>query len=367
MNASRSILRAAHLRNVLATQFQWVVQPLIIGAPMRVMSGPQMAFEVTRAGGLGFIGPGLKPESTGTDLDTVHGLLAAQTSAPSPPLEGTIPIGVGFQCWNGDIKVAAAAVKKYRPCAAWLFAPRNGQAELDEWTTRLRDACPETKIWIQVGTLREALGAAKSTTPPDVIVLQGAESGGHGRVADGMGITVLFPEVADALADYDIRLVAAGGIVDGRGVASAMALGAAGVAMGTRFLAAREARISKGYQDEVLRASDGATSTVRTQLYNHLRGTFGWPAPWSPRTIINKSWEEHRAGTPFEELQRRHDELLNNKGGGGGDAAWGPEGRTATYAGAAVGLVRDVRPAGVIVDEVRRSAREIMASLQAWE
>jgi nitronate monooxygenase len=131
------------------------------------------------------------------------------------------------------------------------------------------------------------------------------------------------------------------------------------VVMGTRFLAAREARIGKGYQDEVVRATDGARATVRTQLYNHLRGTFGWPDEFSPRTIVNKSWVEHDAGVGFEELKRRHDELLEE----GGDKAWGPEGRTATYAGASVGLVRDVQGAGAIVETVRSDAVDILTSL----
>ncbi|KAK4233671.1 hypothetical protein C8A03DRAFT_47836 [Achaetomium macrosporum] len=339
-------LQSLAFRERLAAAYPWTKAPLIVGAPMRVMSGPELAVAVSRAGGFGFIGPGETPEVTAADLETAKGLVEA-SGIPQSGSASTLPIGVGFQLWNGNLAIAASAVRRYRPAAVWLFAPRNGQPDVDRWTTRLREAAPETKIWLQVGTLQEALDAVRSASPPDVLVVQGAEAGGHGRASDGIGFITLLPEIADATQGSGIPLTAAGGVADGRGVAAALGVGAAGVAMGTRFLASQEARIKKGYQDEVVRATDGGVNTLRTQLYNHLRGTFGWPDQFSPRTIINRSWVEHQAGTPMEELKKRHDEAV-----GKGDAAWGPEGRTATYAGAVIGLTRRARNEAVEI--VRR-------------
>lgn len=350
-------LRPSDFRRLLAKAYPWTKSPLIVGAPMRVMSGPSLAVAVSSAGGLGFLGPTIKAEDVFPDLDKAAELISS-VPALRQRVDAALPIGVGFQTWNGDLQVARSAVEKHRPCAVWLFAPRRGQGELDEWTAGLRQASPQTQIWIQVGTLREATAAARSPTPPDVLVVQGAEAGGHGRARDGLGTVALFPETADATRASGIPLVAAGGIVDGRGVAAALALGAAGVAMGTRLLAATEARISRGYQDEVVRASDGAASTVRTQLYNHLRGTFGWPDEFSPRALINRSWVDHEAGVPFDRLKRLHDEAATT-----GDAGWGVEGRLATYVGAAVGLVRSVDDAGDIVNRARDEATSIIRSL----
>lgn len=107
-----------------------------------------------------------------------------------------------------------------------------------------------------------------------------------------------------------------------------------------------------------MRATDGARCTTRTMLYNHLRGTMGWPEQYSPRGIVNQSFHDHQAGVDFEELKERHDEAVKS-----GDKGWGPEGRLATYAGAAVGLVRDVQDAGVIVRRVQSEAKAIMADL----
>ena len=353
--------QALKYRKTLSEKYPWTSAPLIIGAPMRVLSGPELAVAVSRAGGIGFIGPGLKPEATAIDLETAKSLVAS--AGPEETLGGLLPIGVGFQTWNGDVQIAAEAVEKYRPSAAWLFASDKGQAQFDEWTERLRKASPGTQIWVQVGTFREALDAALSSSKPDVLVIQGAEAGGHGRANDGIGFITLLPEVADALRkdDISIPIFAAGGIADGRGVAAALGLGAAGAVMGTRFLAAKEARINAGYQQEVVRASDGGSTTTRTQLYNHLRGTFGWPEAFSPRTIVNKSWEEHNAGVPFDELKKRHDEALKD-----GPAAWGPEGRTATYAGANIGLVRSVDEGGTIVETTRRDAIRIVQLLNEF-
>jgi len=332
---------------------------------MRVFTGPSLVLCVARAGGLGFIGPGTTPTSTAEDLHSASEILS---SAPFPDtFPGTakdteLPLGVGFQMWNGNLDSAAYAVGKYKPAAAWLFAPREGQIETERWIQGLREASPGTKIWLQIGTLTEAIGAVRGNVKPDVLVVQGAEAGGHGRTSDGIGFVTLLPEVADSVAQEKagegIPLVAAGGIIDGRGVAAALGVGAAGAAMGTRFLASEEARIKKGYQDEVVRAGDGAKNTVRTHLYNHMRGTFGWPEQWTPRTIVNKSWEENQAGVEFDELKRRHDELLKE-----GDKAWGSEGRTATYAGVGIGLVREVKSAGDIVEEVRSDATAIIQVL----
>lgn len=73
-------------------------------------------------------------------------------------------------------------------------------------------------------------------------------------------------------------MVAAGGIVDGRGIAATLAFGSTGVAMGTRFLASVEASIARGYQNEILRASDGGVCTVRSTVYDRVRGIKDWPA-----------------------------------------------------------------------------------------
>lgn len=93
----------------------------------------------------------------------------------------------------------------------------------------------------------------------DLVVAQGTEAGGHtGQVAT----MPLVPQIVDAVGGI-IPVVAAGGIVDGRGLAAALALGADGVWMGTRFIATHEASGVVGYKDALLRAAEDATTISR--------------------------------------------------------------------------------------------------------
>ena len=327
---------------------------------MKLITGPAIAAAVSGAGGIGFIGPLSDPRKLSDALSSAKEILDESSSSVlrSQPSAHVLPIGVGFQTWDGDISAAAKAISIHQPAAAWLFAPRHGQSELDSWAQRIREASPKTQIWMQIGSVGDALTAARSDQAPDVLVVQGQDAGGHG-LSKGAGIVTLLPEVADALESSEkgalIPLIAAGGIADGRGVAAALTLGASGVAMGTRFLASEEAQIAKGYRDEVVRAKDGGQGTVKTQLYNHLRGTMNWPPGYEARGLANKSWVDHKSGMTFEENRKLYGEAVKK-----GDDGWGEHGRLATYAGTAVGLINDVQAAGEIVRNIRAQTEQVI-------
>ena len=321
---------------------------------MRVLSGPKLAVAVSKAQGIGFIGPGAKPMDMDSDLKEAKELCAQSPLLQKVVETGILPIGVGFQTWAGDLSIASSLIKSYKPAAAWLFAPRHGQTEIDDWAKALREASSQTQIWLQVASVKDAAAAVHSQQVPDVLVIQGNDAGGHSLVK-GAGILTLLPEIADMLRDsrpdLQIPLVAAGGISDGRGVAAAFVAGASAVAMGTRFLASTEARINPEYQQHIVDASDGGQTTVRTQLYNHLRGTTDWPEPFDARGLINQSWRDHEKGGSFEQNKALHDETLKT-----GESRWGATGRVATYAGTGIGLVRKVEGAQDIVTGVRKEA-----------
>jgi len=229
------------------------------------------------------------------------------------------------------------------------------------WTEQTRKAAPRTKVWVQVGSVKDAVEVVRACKP-DVLVVQGMDAGGHG-LARGAGIVSLLPEVADAVetlakggaVEEMPLLMAAGGIVERRGVAAALVLGAAGVAMGTRFLASAEANIAAGYRDEVVRASDGGQNTVRTKIYDYLRGTTGWPQGYNARGVVNRSYVEALGGLDEEENRKLYGEALAK-----GDTGWGVDGRLTTYAGAGVGLVKEIKKAGDIVEEVREGAIRLL-------
>ncbi|KAL9603347.1 MAG: hypothetical protein Q9219_001209 [cf. Caloplaca sp. 3 TL-2023] len=337
----------------LKEHYPWAKEPIIIGAPMRLIALAPLAVAISRAGGIGFIAAGTEVQDLEAHLQEASQLLH------ETPITGatasTLPIGVGLINWGADFDVSVRAIQKFKPAAVWFFAPYQNN-DLVAWTRAMRDATENmTKIWIQVGSVQDAQEVAK-LCQPDVIVIQGSDAGGHG-LEMGAGIISLFPEVADTLkaAGFgDISLVAAGGVVDGRGVTACLALGAEGVVMGTRFLASSEAQIAKGYQDAVLRSKDGGVSTVRTKVYDTLRGTTGWPGRIGGRGIINQSYRDAKDGQVTEENMRAYAEALKQ-----GDLGWGENGRLTAYAGTGVGLIHKVQDSRQILDEIREQVGEI--------
>jgi NAD(P)H-dependent flavin oxidoreductase YrpB (nitropropane dioxygenase family) len=150
------------------------------------------------------------------------------------------PFGVNFHMFQPGAGEIVALVIEHGVAA--VSYGRGPDAALIK---RFRDAgvrCIPT-----VGALRHALKAAELGA--DAVVVQGSEGGGHtGSVAT----TILLPQVLDAL---DIPVVAAGGFSDGRGLAAALAYGASGIAMGTRFLMTQESPVPATTKDSYLRAA----------------------------------------------------------------------------------------------------------------
>lgn len=178
----------------------------------------------------------------------------------------------------------------------------------------------------------------------DAVIAEGTEAGGH---VGELTTMCLVPAVADAVS---IPVIAAGGIIDGRGMAAALALGAKGVQMGTRFLCATETVIPQAVKDMVLAAKD--RDTVVTA-----RST-GHPI----RVLKNKLSRE------LERLDLENDTEELSKIGKGklkaamvrGDVEWG-----SVMCGQGAALVRDVRPAAEIIRIVVSEAEEIIQKLAA--
>ena len=229
---------------------------------------------------------------------------------------------------------ALPVIKRFRPAVLWLFGAKE-LADYATWAERIRAASPHSMIWIQVGSVEAALTVAR-TVKPACLCVQGSDAGGHG-FEKGAGIVSLVPEIADALAANgfsDIHLVAAGGSTDGRSAAAALALGAEGVVLGTRFLAARETNVHPAYRAAVLAARDGGQSTTRCKLFDELKGPNIWPEAYDGRGIVMESWRDHAGGVGIEEVRARHAEAVEGEDRGYGSNG---KGRAAMWAGTGVG------------------------------
>jgi nitronate monooxygenase len=140
-------------------------------------------------------------------------------------------------------------------------------------------------VMTMVTTVNEAIQVVNGGT--DIVVAQGAEAGGHRSTfklgpngeAALIGTFALVPQIVDAIPP--VPVVAAGGIMDGRGLVAALALGASGVLIGTRFLVAKESGIFPAYQDKMFSATE--EDTIVTQLFT------GRPA----RSIRNRFIEKY--------------------------------------------------------------------------
>jgi len=195
------------------------------------------------------------------------------------------------------------------------------------------------------GKVSHAVNAARAGC--DVVVAQGTEAGGHTGQIAGLA---LIPQVVDAV---DVPVLAAGGLVDGRGLAAALALGAQGVWMGTRFIASHEARAAEPYKKRIAEAR--AEDTTITRCYS------GKPM----RVLRNPyvaGWEEHADEIlPFPE-QMRVSAQSGVLGMAMGQGELDPD-RACMPTGQGCGGIRDIASCAEIVARVVREARETIERL----
>ncbi|KAI0378695.1 FMN-dependent 2-nitropropane dioxygenase [Hypomontagnella monticulosa] len=363
MNAARRTL-ATMASSRMKSWFPTTSHPLIVSAPMDFVTNSRLATEVTKAGGLGFIqgGRDFAPESPvlkklDEQLTQARDLLGASASS------SVLPLGVAFVMYTATARhfgtTAVPILAQYRPAAVWLFAPSPTAPDtISAVIKALKSAGGEwtPKVVVQVGSVAAAREAA--THGADVIVAQGVDAGGH-QWASGAGVVSLVPEIADMLREefpsMEIAVWAAGGIADGRGVAAALALGAEGVVLGTRYMVATESSAQDFKRKVILGTSDGGANTVKSQLHDQVQGNMSWPDLYDGRAIVTPTYQDHRAGVPLDENAKR---LKMAKEAG--DTS-----RAVTWSGTGVGLVKEELPAAEITKRVRDGALKAIAGLQS--
>lgn len=343
----------------LQTDYPWAQTPIIINAPMAGFAESPLATAVTLAGGIGTIGAVEDMSALEARLQSASETITSSSPPSSPALKfyqetSLLPLGIGLLLFIVSPTTVLPVLKRHPPAFIWLFAAPT-LSDYTTWTAALRAELPATKIWIQVGSASAAAEVARAANP-DVLVLQGSDAGGHGFVR-GAGIVSLVPETKALLSTATTPdmppLVAAGGLSTGASCAAALALGAEGVVLGTRFLAARETTIHPAYLAAVLAARNGAEATVRAPVFDELRGPSIWPAGYDGRALATESYKEWVAGVGVELIRERYGEAVE-----GVDRGYGS--RAAVWAGAGVGLVNEVLSAKEIVEELREGAKKAL-------
>jgi len=198
------------------------------------------------------------------------------------------------------------------------------------------------KVMVVCGKVSHAVATEQAGC--DAVVAQGTEAGGHtGQVA---GIA-LIPQTVDAVS---IPVLAAGSIVDGRGLAAALAFGAQGVWMGTRFIASEEARASQVFKERILALGGADTRITRCYSGKPMRVLDNpYVQGWEKRTDQLRPF-------PQQMLYSTQQGVFNFVEGGDPD-------RTCMPAGQGVGGIDEILPAGEIVARVVAEAEEVMSRL----
>ncbi|HEY1916440.1 MAG TPA: nitronate monooxygenase [Streptosporangiaceae bacterium] len=309
------------------TELFSVTHPIAL-APMGGISGGAVAAAVSNGGGLGLIGGG---HGDSRWLDRELEIVAAGTDQPW---------GVGFLNWAADVAAVGQALAR-QPSAVMLSF-----GDPTPFLGPIRDA--GVALIMQVTDLGEARQAVAAGA--DVIVAQGAEAGGHG----GRRATLPFvPAVVDLAAPTPV--LAAGGIADGRGIAAALALGAAGALLGTRFLATPEVLVTPSVTKAVLEG--GGEDTERSTISDIARGS-AWPSRYPARTLRHPFYDRWRgredeltAGSAARrDCQQAYQEAV----------ARGDLPRAPVWAGEAIDLIDDVIPAADLVGLLAAQAEQAL-------
>jgi nitronate monooxygenase/enoyl-[acyl-carrier protein] reductase II len=205
------------------------------------------------------------------------------------------------------------------------------------------------KVIHQVHTVQQARQAAERGV--DIIIAQGSEAGGQG-LARGVGTMVLIPQVVDAVSP--IPVLAAGGIADGRGLAAALALGAQGANIGTRFLAAQEASADETWKQAVL-ASE-SEEVIRFEAWQEIFPPAGQNVyPTVPRVLRSpfvEEWQRH-PDTAKQQAERLRNEIM------AAVREHRPD-KLVPFAGQTAGLIHDILPAGEIVQRIVTEAAQAL-------
>jgi enoyl-[acyl-carrier protein] reductase II len=199
-------------------------------------------------------------------------------------------------------------------------------------------------VIVMIGKVRHAVKSEQAGA--DIVAAQGTEAGGHTGEIGGLA---LVPQVVDAV---NIPVLAAGGIADGRGLVAALALGAQGAVVGTRFIATPEAQAAPQYREAILRS--GEADTVRTRCYT------GKPAR-TIRNPYNEQWErtpDQIKPFPMQVMYSMQAGVMDYMGMAGGAD---PD-RSFMPAGQGMGMIRQIKPAAEVVGDIVREAEAVLAS-----
>jgi nitronate monooxygenase len=343
----------------------------ILQSGMSLVAGPELVAEVSNAGGFGILaGFRLGGEELRRQIRRLRELtdrpfgvnLWLHPEVEKPVDAGTVPeelvqtVQGTLNRFREEMHLPASAK---RPASLPDLVGGAFEVLLEErvpvFSVGLGDPGPERvrlchergiKVMAMATNVEDA--RALDASGVDTIVAQGGEAGGHrsvwreGKPVEAVGTMALVPQVVDAIA---VPVIAAGGIVDGRGLVAALALGASGVLLGTRFLATRESKAAPSWKTALLER--GGEETTLTKVFTGLYA----------RTLRNAFTEQYAdAPTLPPLLQRSAAQDIYEAATSRDDGEHAP-----LYSGQGIGTIHDLPGAG---DVVRRMVEEALEAIE---
>lgn len=298
----------------------------LIQAGMIWCSGHELASAVSNAGGLGIIGSGsMYPHILDEHIQ--------KTKAATKN-----PFAVNLPMIYPDIDKHIELVLKHKVPIVFTSAG-NPQT----WTEKLKSN--GTKVVHVVASVKFALKAQEAGV--DAVVAEGFEAGGHNG-ADETTTMTLIPAVRKAI---DIPLIAAGGIATGKGMLAAMALGADGVQIGSRFVASNESSAHVNFKNTVINTPDGGTHLTLKELT---------PVRLIKNEFYKKVQEAYQNDASIDQLKELLGRGRAKKGMFEGDLIEGE-----LEIGQISSIIKEIKPAAEIVQEIIQEYHQAITDLQS--
>jgi enoyl-[acyl-carrier protein] reductase II len=302
----------------------------IIQAGMSVHTSVALVVAVSEAGALGSLGAWGRPaEALGVGIRQIRE-------------ETERPFAINFLPPDLDEIAFASTLSAGAPVISFATG------DPGELVARAHDA--GSVVTNQVTTVEHAEQAAELGV--DVIIAQGGEAGGYGGE---IASTVLVPQIVQRVAP--VPVVAAGGFIDGPGLVAALALGACGISVGTRFLATLESPVHPDYQKRILTA--GARDAVKSPQFNLLSPNPGSTGYGTAVRVLRSAFVDRVAEVEGpEDVSRLLAELVSAQREGTGH-------ELVAAAGQSAGRVGNVEPAAAVVHGIVADAQAVLARLAA--
>jgi enoyl-[acyl-carrier protein] reductase II len=311
----------------------------IIQAPMNWVSGAALTAAVSAAGAMGTLGPNAGADKINTDVEATGELARQQIhkvrSLTDKAFAVNVTVGLG-EDMKYSKKIVDVLVEEKVPVAIVSV----GRPEV--YTETLKKA--GIKVLHAISTARHAQKAQEAGV--DAVICEGFEAGGHKGFTE-LTTFALTPMVADAV---EIPVITGGGIGDSRGVLAALALGADGIYMGSRFMVTQESESHDNVKQAVVHADDVCTVSVPKtfMLARDLQNSF-----------TERFKQLQQSGASTEQLNQYLEEHSPYKAQHLGEA-----GDAEIHCGQVAGLIHDIPSATKLIESIIADLKKRFATLE---